>query len=104
MLKDWSSIQNVKDSFNKDQTVASMKRFQHEGESMFKNGIVDGYAMGLWKVKGWRTDKDTENPIEGLLAMGRSEALLYFDTDSIVVSMIAKQRITWSLLERLQNL
>ena len=27
MLKDWSSIQNVKASFHQDQTVASIKRF-----------------------------------------------------------------------------
>lgn len=93
MLKDWSVMQNVEDSFHKDETMASMRRFHHEGESTFEYGIVHGYSMGLWKVNGWRTEKETANPIEGWLAMGSSEALLYFDDDAIVVSMVAKQRV-----------
>jgi len=69
-----------------------MNRFRHE-ESEFKYSIVDGYGMGLWCVKGWRTNKSTGEPIVGWLAMGSSEALLYFDTDAIVVSMAAQQRV-----------
>ena len=48
--------------------------------------------MGLWKVKGWRKEKETGNLIEGWLALGISEALLYFDNDAIVVSMATTQR------------
>jgi hypothetical protein len=92
MLKDWTKLQNVTKSFLQDKTVESMNRFRHE-ESEFKYSIVDGYGMGLWCVKGWRTNKSTGEPIVGWLAMGSSEALLYFDSDAIVVSMAAQQRV-----------
>merc|ERR1719253_539584 len=93
MLKDWTSVQNVRDSFSKDHTVDSMKRF-HDGRSAeFKFNIVDGYGMGLWRVNGWRTMGKDETPVRGWLAMGSSEALLYFDVDMIVVTMLAQQRI-----------
>uniref|UniRef100_A0A7S1FN09 Beta-lactamase-related domain-containing protein n=1 Tax=Corethron hystrix TaxID=216773 RepID=A0A7S1FN09_9STRA len=93
MLKDWTSVQNVRDSFSKDHTVDSMKRF-HDGRSAeFKFNIVDGYGMGLWRVNGWRTMGKDETPVRGWLAMGSSEALLYFDVDMIVVTMLAQQHI-----------
>lgn len=95
MLKDWTSIQNVKASFLKDSTVKSMKRFQ-DGNSDFRFDVVDGYGMGLWRVNGWRMRKDGEGktkPIRGWLSMGSSEALLYFDEDMIIVTMLSQQRV-----------
>lgn len=92
MLKDWTKLQNVTSSFLQDKTVESMNRFRHK-ESEFQHSIVDGYGMGLWCVKGWRVNRSTGELIVGWLAMGSSEALLYFDTDSIVVTMTAQQRV-----------
>ena len=77
MVKEWTSIQNVRDSFSKDDTVDSMKRFYVGRSAEFKfNNIVDGYGMGLWRVNGWRTTGKDETPVRGWLAMGISVALL----------------------------
>ena len=54
MLRDWT--QEFKDSFSLDKTVASMNRFYHE-KSEFQYEVVNGYGLGLWHVKGWRTKK-----------------------------------------------
>ena len=98
MLKDWTKAQNVTASFMQDKTVNSMKRFQGvdgdgDGGDSFAFGIVDGYGMGLWRVKGWRTKGHQVSPVRGWLAMGSSEAIIYFDTDDIVVGMCAPNRI-----------
>jgi hypothetical protein len=95
MLQDWTSIQSVQASFLEDRTVKSMTRFQ-DGKSDFKlnDVVVDGYGMGLWRVSGWRTKGVmAKQPVRAWLAMGSSEALLYFDEDMIVVTMLAHQRV-----------
>ena len=93
MLKDWTSAQNVTTSFRNDETVKSMKRFNYGGEMAFPVQVVDGYGMGLWRVKGWRTKGRELSPVRGWLAMGSSEAVMYFDTDDIVVAMCAPKQI-----------
>lgn len=110
MLNDWTVAQNVTESFHRDETVKSMKRFVDGNETrhreFFPYAVVDGYAMGLWRVHGWhikgsscpddsnnREPHITKIPIRGWLAMGSSEALLYFDEDDIVVGMSAKKRV-----------
>ena len=94
MLEDWTSALNVTHSFNEDKTVQSMSRFynsQQGNDPLSVYGVVDGYAMGLWRVKGWRTRKGII-PVRGWIAMGSSEALMYFDEDDIVVGMCAPNR------------
>jgi hypothetical protein len=93
MLKDWTRSQNVTASFEKDETVKSMKRFQYDGDNSFPFGVVDGYGMGIWLVKGWRTKGHQTSHVRGWLAMGSSEAIMYFDTDDLVVGMCAPKQI-----------
>ena len=95
MLYDWTSAQNVTKSFMDDKTVHSMKRFYEndKDDRLSAFGVVDGYGMGLWRVKGWRTRGErSRTPVRGWLAMGSSEALMYFDEDGIVVGMCAPNR------------
>jgi len=91
ILKDWTKEFNITSSFQENVTVRSMKRFQ-DVNSTFSHGIVSGYGLGLWHVKGWRMKGGT-TPVNGWLAMGSSEVVTYFDTEGIVVSMLAPQRI-----------
>ena len=95
MLHDWTDEQNVRASFARDKTVGTMKRFRYgEDDSSFSShGVVDGYGMGLWRVNGWRTRDERKYPVRGWLAMGSSEALMYFDEDGVVVGMCASQRV-----------
>merc|ERR1712224_478869 len=88
--------QHVNWSFQTDETVKSMKRFvddERDDEESFQFGVVDGYGMGLWRVKGWRRKGLHQIPIRGWLSMGSSEALVYFDEDDLVVTMCASKRI-----------
>lgn len=78
-----------------DKTVKTMTRFssgEHD-DSFFSYGIVNGYGMGLWYVKGWRTRGKSSFPVQGWLSIGSSEVVLYFDEDSIIVGMRSQQRI-----------
>lgn len=93
MLKDWTKAQHVTASFENDKTVKSMKRFQYDGDKSFPFGVVDGYGMGIWLVKGWRTKGLQTSHVRGWLAMGSSEAIMYFDTDDLVVAMCAPEQI-----------
>lgn len=95
MLHDWTREQNVTASFMIDKTVKSMTRFSsgEHNDSFFSYGIVDGYGMGLWRVKGWRSRGNSSFPVRGWLSIGSSEVVLYFDEDSIVVGMCSQQRI-----------
>ena len=57
-------------------------------------GVVDGYGLGLWRVRGWRRRLLDGTPsVRGWLAMGSSEALLYFDTKGLVFAMAAPHRV-----------
>lgn len=80
-------------SFMLDKTFASMNRFRSgkEDDSFSSHGIVDGYAMGLWAVNGWRSRGHEKYPVRGWLSIGSSEALLYFDEDGIVVGMCSNR-------------
>ena len=93
MLKDWTRAQNVTTSFENDETVKSMKRFQYDGDKSFPFGVVVGYGMGIWLVKGWRTKGLQTSHVRGWLAMGSSETVMYFDTDDLVVGMCAPEQI-----------
>eukprot|EP00971_Amphidinium_carterae_P284871 5655262-Amphidinium_carterae.1 len=44
----------------------------------FPFGVVEGYALGLWQVRGWHRGP-TGEPLDGWLARGSSEVNLYFD-------------------------
>jgi hypothetical protein len=94
MLHDWTREQNVIASFLEDQTVKNMNRFcsSETDDSFSSYGIVDGYGMGLWRVKGWRTRGDLTYAVRGWLSMGSSEAVMYFDEDGIVVGMCSQNR------------
>lgn len=95
MLKDWTNVPSVSQSFKDDKTVLSMSRFynntNYNDDPLSVYGVVDGYGMGLWRVNGWRTRKGSI-PVRGWLAMGSSETLLYFDEDDIVLGMCAPNR------------
>ena len=93
MLKDWTSEQNVTESFSKDFTVRTVNRtFRGSGIS-FPFEAVDGYGMGIWRVKGWRKKGNNLSPVRGWIAMGGYETILYFDTDDIVVGMCAPKAV-----------
>jgi len=86
MLKDWTSEQNVTESFSKDLTVKTVRK-------TFAFEAVDGYGMGIWRVKGWRKKGHNLSPVHGWMAMGGYETIMYFDTDDIVVAMCAPKAV-----------
>jgi len=89
------STLHSKKSFYEEPVTKSMKRFYHTERnsrvSMFPNGVVDGYGMGVWRVNGWRSG--AQRDVRGWLSMGSSEALLYFDTTGLVVAMLAAKQV-----------
>jgi hypothetical protein len=103
MLSDSTREQNVTESFAMDHTVQSMDRFRgsrtNNNGTLFSSGVVDGYGLGLWRVHGWRSTPSLSSagagavPIRGWLAMGSSEAVMYFDTTTLVVGITAAQRV-----------
>jgi hypothetical protein len=95
MLHDWTSEQNITASFMEDKVVKNMNSFfpSQKDDSFSSYGIVDGYGLGLWRVNGWRTRGDITFAVRGWLSMGNSEAVMYFDEDSIVVGMCSQNRV-----------
>ena len=72
-----------------------MSRFSsvEKDNSFYSYGIVDGYGMGLWRVKGWRARGNSSFPVCSWLSIGSSEVVLFFDEDGIVVGMCSEQRV-----------
>ena len=81
-----STIGAIKPTYSRDFIARSMKRYHyHDGVSNSTRGMVDGYAIGLWCVPGWRVDSEGQ-PIRGWMAMGK-DIILYFDMTGLVVAM-----------------
>lgn len=70
-----------------------LRVFSTYGDKSFPFGIVDGYGMGVWRTKGWRTKGLQKSYVRGWLAMGSSAAVIYFDTDDLVVGMCAPKNV-----------
>jgi len=95
MLGDTVSPNTIgRSNFRKNKVTESMSRFhtgRADGHKDFPYGVVDGYGLGVWRVKGWRSHAQ-DAPARGWLSLGSSENLLYFDMTGIVVSMCADTR------------
>lgn len=53
--------------------------------------------MGLWHVNGWRNKDgglEESAPVQGWLSLGGTESCLYFDTDGLVVGMLAPEAVS----------
>jgi glycerophosphoryl diester phosphodiesterase len=82
--------------FQGDTVVRSMKRFRDprylsDSNATMPIEVMDGYGMGLWCVHGWRRTLQG-NPIRGWVALGSSEAVLYFDMTGMVVAFHSPTR------------
>ncbi|CAB9523337.1 expressed unknown protein [Seminavis robusta] len=86
-----------KEAFVNDTVVHNMKhRFRDArySRSTFTvpTHVMDGYALGLWCVLGWRRTRQGE-AIRGWVALGSSEALVYFDTTGFVFAFHSPTRV-----------
>lgn len=94
MLYDWTTALNVTESFKNDKIVKRMDHMFEISSGIYPFGVVQGYGMGIWRVKGWRTrGRGSKTPVQGWVAMGGAEALMYFDEDGLVVEMCAQKRV-----------
>jgi glycerophosphoryl diester phosphodiesterase/CubicO group peptidase (beta-lactamase class C family) len=83
-------------AFQGDKAFRSMTRFRNPRYLSGSNAtvpieVMDGYALGLWCVHGWRRTLQGD-PIRGWVALGSSEALLYFDTTGMAVVFLSPTR------------
>jgi len=82
-----------RESFFASHQAQTMARFvQRDAAEEFPFGVVEGYALGLWQVRGWHRGP-TGEPLDGWLARGSSEVNLYFDKTGLVIAMYAPKRV-----------
>jgi hypothetical protein len=127
MQRDWITDQGVMNSFQRNIIVFGLRQRFTEGNSTSnffpfrmmvnhhpnstnattnandENDNIAAYGMGMWLVKGWRKKVGAGGkivPVQGWLALGGMEAAVYFDSDGVVVGMLAPQNVVGLKLDR----